>query len=384
MNTRNDISVGTSEAKAACSTSTDALVRQFQDKRQLYEAFTVRLRTLLEDLLEAADIRVHLIEGRTKEVASLAEKVCRPGKTYQQSIDEIPDLSGLRIIAYYIDDVDTIAELIKAEFDVDSESSIDKRQLLEENEFGYLSVHFVVRLHPNRAAQTEWCKFHGIKAEIQVRTVLQHSWAAISHLLQYKSKHDIPKALRRKLFRLCGIFELADEEFLALRRAHESLSSEIESKIAQDALDIEISPESLAHYVDHTGLDGRFVPTVESLGWDVIPFCHGNRMEDYSDLRTICEMTGIDSVRKFEMQFSALESKGDSYLRRLAEESRDPWTVSPLFILELLLLMHRGENLTDQQLVERLDWDPYSAEVVLSIAKSANETSDAREASTPA
>lgn len=374
MNLRNDAtSEATSEAKPGCPTASDTLVRQFQDKRQLYEAFTVRLRTLLGDLLEAADIRVHLIEGRTKEVSSLAEKVCRPGKTYQQSIDEIPDLSGLRIIAYYIDDVNKIADLIKMEFDVDWESSVDKRQAMEENEFGYLSVHFVVKLHPNRAAQMEWNRFHGIKAEIQVRTVLQHSWAAISHLLQYKSKRDIPKSLRRKLYRLCGIFELADEEFLALRRAHESVSSEIESKIAQDALDIEISPESLARYVDHTGLDGRYVSTVESLGWDVIPFCHGNRMEDYSDLRIICEMTGIESIRQFEMEFREIENDADTYLRRLAQESRDPWTVSPLFILELLVLMHRGSALTWEQLAERLDWDPYSADVVLSIAKSAEK-----------
>lgn len=196
------------------ATDPEELMRQFQAKRPEYEEFTERLKRLIKDLLYEAEIKCHLIEGRTKEIGNLNEKLCRPGKKYGYELDEIPDLSGLRVIAYYIDDIDRITSVIKDQFVVDPVQSADKRDLLEENEFGYLSVHFVVRLDSSRATQMEWKRFSGLRAEIQVRTVLQHAWAAISHTHDYKSKQDIPTELKRKLYRLCGLFELADEQFL--------------------------------------------------------------------------------------------------------------------------------------------------------------------------
>jgi GTP pyrophosphokinase len=68
----------------------------------------------------------------------------------------------------------------------------------------------------------EWKPFDGLKAEIQVRTIGQHAWAAISHALQYKREQDAPVNVQRRLARLAGLLELVDDESEALRAASQT------------------------------------------------------------------------------------------------------------------------------------------------------------------
>ncbi|MEO0082548.1 MAG: RyR domain-containing protein, partial [candidate division WOR-3 bacterium] len=51
------------------------------------------------------------------------------------------------------------------------------------------------------------------KAEIQVKTVLQHAWAAIGHDRLYKTDYTPPPRLQRRLHRIAAILEEADDEF---------------------------------------------------------------------------------------------------------------------------------------------------------------------------
>ena len=57
------------------------------------------------------------------------------------------------------------------------------------------------------------CAIGNRKAEIQVCTLLQHAWAAISHDRLYKSSFHAPKKLERQLHRVSALLEEADDEF---------------------------------------------------------------------------------------------------------------------------------------------------------------------------
>src|SRR6266568_4992514 len=169
----------------------DDLLAAYDERRALYAAFAATIRDLFAQLLEGAGVKVHGIYERTKERESFIKKISREGGTYV-SLEEVTDIVGLRVITFFSDDVDKVASIVRKEFVVDSKNSVDKRVLLDPDRFGYLSLHFIVQLHPTRAALAEYRRYSSLRAEIQIRSVLQHAWAEIEHDLGYKAKIEVP------------------------------------------------------------------------------------------------------------------------------------------------------------------------------------------------
>lgn len=162
--------------------------------RNTYERYCQKLQDLLALVLETYGIEYVQMEGRAKDVASFTEKIQRKGGKYGDPLAEVTDLAGIRIIAYYVEDVERIASIIRQEFSVLEEHSGDKQAELADNEFGYASFHLVLELPEKRSSLLEWQEFAGRKAEIQVRTALQHAWAAVNHKLDYKKSQDSPRS----------------------------------------------------------------------------------------------------------------------------------------------------------------------------------------------
>jgi putative GTP pyrophosphokinase len=190
-----------------------SLVREFESEQPLYFAFGRKLVELLQEALDG--IHLHSIYFRVKDLDRLDEKLHREGKHYQ-SLKDVTDLLGVRVVTYFADDIDRVVQVIDQEFAVDHERSVDKRSTTEADRFGYISVHKVVQLSEARTALAEYKRFEGLFAEIQIRSILQHAWAEIEHDLGYLST-EMPLHLRRKFSILSGMLELVDEEFKRLR-----------------------------------------------------------------------------------------------------------------------------------------------------------------------
>jgi hypothetical protein len=62
--------------------------------------------------------------------------------------------------------------MIKRERVVDEANSADKAQVMDSDQFWYLSVRYVVSLLPSGTQLTDWKSFLSLKAVIQVRTAL--------------------------------------------------------------------------------------------------------------------------------------------------------------------------------------------------------------------
>lgn len=198
------------------SADSQSILNQFDNQYSTLNTFAEKLENLLRDLLNAHEVSVHSITSRVKTQNSLERKLARPGAIYQQ-LNEITDIVGLRIICHFSDDVDRVARIVESEFTIDKANTTDKRQLLDPDRFGYLSLHHIVSLSSQRVALTEYRKFPGLKAEIQTRSILQHAWAEIEHDLGYKASIEIPRHIRRRFSRVAGLLELADEEFIQIR-----------------------------------------------------------------------------------------------------------------------------------------------------------------------
>jgi hypothetical protein len=100
--------------------------------------------------------------------------------------------------------------------------------------FGYASEHLLLMLKSPRAELREWKNFQSVLAEVQVRSILQHAWASISHSLDYKSADQVPPEARRKLFRVAAMLETADEVFDDYREQVNEIRFRYDSDVAED------------------------------------------------------------------------------------------------------------------------------------------------------
>lgn len=222
------------------------IIDGYSVSRGSYEDCLNYVENTIKNIIKSQSINVHEIIGRVKTVESLEGKVKR--KNYS-NLAEITDLCGIRIITYFSDDVDKIAELISQEFEVDVENTIDKRKSEDPTKFGYVSLHYVVGLKEGTTPSTLYGRFKNIKLEIQIRTVMQHAWAEIEHDLGYKSKEDIPDQYRRQFSRLAGLIELADDNFLQLKNNINNYEQEIREKLPTSKKELPIDSSTLMTYV---------------------------------------------------------------------------------------------------------------------------------------
>ncbi|MCX5831583.1 MAG: hypothetical protein NT140_06820 [Deltaproteobacteria bacterium] len=224
-----------------------SIMKQYDAQHTLYSDFCERVHVLLEQLLKSRAISVHSITARMKTRESCIKKVAKKGASYS-TIGDVTDIAGIRVIAYFSDQVDEIARMIKDEFDLDPKNSIDKRAILDPDRFGYLSLHYVISLSAARCAFSEYTVFTGLKAEIQIRSILQHAWAEIEHDLGYKTSGEVPRTARRQFARLAGLLELADDEFVKIRSDLDAYSREVSVKIVQQPKDVSLDRISLIDF----------------------------------------------------------------------------------------------------------------------------------------
>jgi len=218
-----------------------------------YGTEITRFRNLCEEIVRQIDqllkdVRINLaspIEFRVKTWPSILDKIKR-NQIQPETLAEIRDVAGIRIIALFRRDMEPIQKIIEGNFKVLNKEDTFSR--LKENQFGYGSIHYEVQ------APGEWLKIptlkklEGLRAEIQVRTGSQHIWAAASHVLQYKKVAHVPFPIRRTINRVAALLETVDLEFERVLVERE----EYTEQISQRRDDISLNTESLKRLLDAT------------------------------------------------------------------------------------------------------------------------------------
>ncbi len=239
-------------------------VDKYARVRPLYENFSSVVRQILTESIAARMLKIHSIEARAKSLEAFGDKVMKPSDSnpnepkYPEPLQQVTDLAGVRVITFFPRTVEAIDECINQQFEVvekvDLSASLEKEERL-----GYQSVHYIVRLMGDRTHLPEYKQFEGLKAEIQVRTVMQHAWAEIEHDIQYKSPDTIPSTIRRRFMSLAGLLEIADREFQAIQDADATLREEARASVEEGSLrKVEITPDALKVYLDkRLGPDAR-------------------------------------------------------------------------------------------------------------------------------
>jgi putative GTP pyrophosphokinase len=231
----------------------NSILSEYDSRRVVFNNFAERMSDLLRQILAGFEIRIQSIEKRVKTRESLQDKLARAGTAYV-CLDDVTDICGLRIITYFAADVDKVAELLRREFEIDPVNSTDKRIFDDPDRFGYQSLHYIVTLKPARTALAEYSAFKCYRAEVQVRTVIQHAWAEIEHDLGYKTQVAVPAEVKRRLFRLAAILELADDEFTAIEQTRGQYRQRVKQQLKIDVSSVSVDATSIAEFVKSDSL----------------------------------------------------------------------------------------------------------------------------------
>lgn len=232
----------------------DTKCQKMVDEYDSLQDTLTRLRDIVtaqvNKMLSESGVEVTAVEARAKSRDSLIGKLIRKGHKYS-SLCDITDLIGMRIVTLYSDDVDRVASYMQKTFCIDWDESIDKRKQHQMNSFGYNSLHYICSLPPSMCHDSSHPMLHKLRFEIQMRSTLQHVWAAMEHDIGYKSQIATPTEYRRMLSRLAGVLEMADEEFSRIRLSVADYRHKTEALIQAGALsEVELDGETFMRYIE--------------------------------------------------------------------------------------------------------------------------------------
>ena len=183
----------------------------FMPYEQAVEELKVKLKSIRKEYRKRNEYSpIEFVTVRVKELSSLLEKANKFEIPVDRLQYEIEDIAGIRIMCQFVDDIDTVVEIIRRRKDM--QILYEKDYVRGVKESGYRSYHMVIKYPVNMAeGQKE------ILAEFQIRTLAMNFWATIEHSLNYKYKKQLPDVVRDKLKKAAdAAFEL-DELMLDIK-----------------------------------------------------------------------------------------------------------------------------------------------------------------------
>lgn len=145
------------------------------------------------------------ITTRIKKPESILNKMKKKecNMNYQNLIEEINDIAGIRIICPLKDDIFSVINLIKSypEFKILKE----KDYITKPKKSGYSSYHLIIEVPVNVAGKIIY-----VKVEIQVRTMAMDFWASLEHEIKYKTEKKVTKKMSKELIECAKLINKMD------------------------------------------------------------------------------------------------------------------------------------------------------------------------------
>lgn len=286
------------------------------------DEFRNALRDQLAKLLEQHSLRPPIpIESRTKQWSSILVKLDRLSERWN-SVDDIWDLIGLRLVFLFPEEAARACSLIDRTFEVEYRRHVG--QELAPHEFGYQSVHFTVRLPGEWLSTPTLRMFSRFRAEIQVRTLAQHNWAVASRLLQYNTQEYAPPSVRRSLYRVAALLEVVDYELERVNKNRQAYRKQLAAKSFDQALNVDL---------------------LEAILTSRLPESHHLLGDDYAALLTdlaACGIaTGIEVIDLIDLHIDQALAN-DRMARRALEDGDTAYVSYPALLAKGAFYSHVG------------------------------------------
>lgn len=182
-------------------------------KRQITDALCLKY-TSPDEILKIP------VKPRVKAIDSIIAKAFYRGKEYKDPYNEITDKVGMRFVVLTVDQILAIKDIVETDETWTFSEDVDYvKNMLEKPElFTYQSVHYIVKnmadlFLKDNIKDIEVKIPKGTPCEIQIRTLLQHAYAELSHDTIYKKDDEIPSEVKRIMARSMALIETTDSLF---------------------------------------------------------------------------------------------------------------------------------------------------------------------------
>lgn len=167
---------------------TEALIPIARELQEELEAFLCEMEN------------IDLISARAKGVASFlkkSEKTKEDGsRKYTRPLSQIQDQIAARVVAFYLDDVPKVEEILLREY-----RYAESREIVPDSEsaFGYIGKHFILIVPESAKPEEVDAGLVPGFFELQIKTLFQHAWAEASHELDYKPPMPLTQDQERRM-----------------------------------------------------------------------------------------------------------------------------------------------------------------------------------------
>jgi ppGpp synthetase/RelA/SpoT-type nucleotidyltranferase len=157
------------------------------------------------------------VSCRLKDDSSLLDKAFyRPGKQYSDPYNQIEDKVGARFVVLLLEDIYTVCTVVQEHdaWEFDACKHFDDEKRADPLLFTYQSVHYILRPKQELIANDIAIPVN-IPCELQIRTLLQHAHAELTHDAIYKAKRTVQPGVHRTVAKCMALIETTDELFIS-------------------------------------------------------------------------------------------------------------------------------------------------------------------------
>lgn len=175
--------------------------------RYAISAVEMRIREIGEAMAQKEGRTVvNALTSRIKEPESIRTKLLHRGyeATYENALEKLNDILGVRVICPFIDDIYALVDYLKKEEDITVLKEKDYIKNIKAS--GYRSFHLIILIPVYTGGEEK-----KIKIEIQFRTVAMNFWADLDHELRYKKESQEAESIGVILRHYARIMKEADE-----------------------------------------------------------------------------------------------------------------------------------------------------------------------------
>ena len=331
----------------------------YADQRDVYDAFVGRLENLVESLLDDSEIGYDWVITFVRTPHAVGDQLARArraGRTFVRPLESEVRVAGVIIGLRDNAAAADINDVILREFKVDDESSLPVEEAAAGTErlgderskpVGYDFSHYLVSLDERRSELAEWSRFAGLKARIEVRTLLQDAWAGVDDGLPFYEAESYPAEVRELLTGAAARIAVADEQLTEVHHAIWRLYREYSEAIAAGELQIGVNGVSLMAYVENSELVSSLTELGVDVGLDHDPEYETGWQSIESGILWLLRRDDVHTLAELEAFLKQATARARVTLAELHRVVSDrdfiPWAIPEEIVEWLWLILRRAD-----------------------------------------